>query len=306
VSERQKGLAYGVAAYLMWGLFPLYWRLVDAASALEILAHRIVWSLAFVALLLAVRRRLGVLRAVLANRRRLGLLGGAGMLLALNWGTYIYGVNSGRVVETSLGYFINPLVTVLLGVTVLRERLRLAQWCAIGIGTLAVAVLAIDYGRLPFIALVLAISFAFYGLAKKQADVGPIDSLAIETGLLALPAAGTLTWFGTRGQATFASEGPLHATLLGLGGAVTAIPLLAFGAAAIRAPLSTLGLLQYLAPALQFSIGVLVFREPMPPERILGFALVWLALGLLSVDGLRARWRAMETVADPTAALPGK
>lgn len=286
----------------MWGLFPLYWRLLAAASALEILAHRIVWSLCFVAGLLVARRRLGALRALLATPRRFGLLAGAGAILALNWGTYIHGVNTGRVVETSLGYFINPLVTVLLGVVVLRERLRGLQWAAVGIGAAAVAVLAIDYGRLPTIALVLAVSFAVYGLAKKRADVGPVDSLAIETAVMALPAGGYLAWLGAQGRASFLSVGPLHTGLLVLSGVVTAVPLLAFGAGAIRVALSTMGLLQYVSPALQLAIGVLVFREPMPASRMVGFGLVWIALVILSLDGLRAHLHpALPTRVDATS-----
>jgi chloramphenicol-sensitive protein RarD len=292
VSERQRGLACGIAAYSLWGVFPLYWRLLAAASALEVLAHRIVWSLGLLALLLTLRRRLDWLRALGAAPRRLALLGGAGVLLAINWGTYIHGVNTGRVVETSLGYFINPLVTVLLGVLVLRERLRPAQWSALGVGAIAVAVLALDYGRPPLIAGVLAGSFALYGLAKKKAGVGPVDSLAVETALVALPAGAYLGWLSATSRSTFLGAGPLHTALLSASGVVTAVPLLAFGAAAIRVPLATLGLMQYIAPALQFTIGVLVYGEPMPAPRLAGFALVWLALAILSLDGLRARWRA--------------
>ena len=288
-SHPQRGYLYGATAYFLWGFFPLYWHLLAAATALEILAHRIVWSLGFVALLLALGRRLGALREVLASGRRLALLAFAGTVLATNWGVYIYAVNAGHVVEASLGYFINPLVTVTLGVLALRERLSRVQWAAIAVGAAAVAALALDYGRVPAIALVLAISFALYGLAKKKAGVGAVESLLVETAVLAIPAGAYLAWIGAAGQSTFARAGALHTVLLVGSGVATAVPLLAFGAAANRIPLSALGLLQYLSPALQFLVGVLVFREPMPASRIAGFVLVWIALAVLAVEGFRMR-----------------
>jgi chloramphenicol-sensitive protein RarD len=289
VSETRRGVAYGIAAYGLWGLFPLYWPLLKPAGAGEILAHRMVWSLAVVLAILAVTRNWAWLRVL--SRRRLGLLTVAALLVTLNWGTYIWAVNNAHVVETSLGYFINPLVSVALGVLVLGERLRRLQWVAIGIGATAVLALAVDYGGPPWIALVLAVTFGCYGLVKKTAAVGAVEALSVETTVMFLPAFAFLAALQASGAATFGAEGSVHAALLIGAGLVTAIPLLCFGAAANRVPLSTIGLLQYLAPVLQFMIGVLVQGEAMPASRLAGFALVWLALVLLTYDGLRSHRR---------------
>ena len=285
VSRLRSGLAAGVAAYVLWGLFPLYWPLLEPAAPVEILAHRIVWSLVFLAVVLALTSRFRWLAGV--GRRRAGLLALAAAFVTINWGTFIYGVNTGHVVETSLGYFINPLVSIALAVTVLRERLRTAQWVAVGIATVAVAVLTIDYGRLPWIALTLAFSFALYGLIKKHVGMAGTQSLAVETAFLVLPAAAYLVWLGAGGQSTFGAEGAGHAALLAGAGVTTAVPLMLFGAAAIRTPLATLGSLQYIAPVMQFLIGVLVYREAMPASRLAGFALVWIALVIFAVDTVR-------------------
>ena len=287
MTSPRSGLAAGATAYLLWGLFPLYWPLLEPAGPVEITAHRIAWSLAFLLALLALTSGFGWVRTL--DRRRLGLLALAAALVSLNWGMYIYGVNSGNVVETSLGYFINPLVTVALAVGVLHERLRPAQKVAVGIAAVAVVVLALDYGRLPWIALTLAFSFGFYGLVKKRTGVDGPQSLAVETGFLVLPALGYLTWLALAGKGTFTSEGPGHAALLAAGGVATAVPLALFGIAAIRIPLATIGLLQYLAPVMQFLIGVLIYDEAMPLSRLAGFALVWVALVIFTVDALRSR-----------------
>ncbi|MGC5332061.1 EamA family transporter RarD [Micromonospora sp. DT62] len=281
------GYLYGFVAYLLWGFFPLYLRLMRPAGPLEILAHRIVWSVVFVALLLAAMRNVGFLRALLRRPRALAGIGVAAALIAVNWGTYIYGVTSERVVETALGYFINPLVVVLLGVTVLRERLRPTQWVALGIGGLAVAVLAVDYGRLPYLALVLAFSFAGYGLAKKQLGLPAAEGLFVESAVLALPALAYVGWLTARGEGTFGQVSVGHTLLLVSAGAATAIPLLLFAGAANRLPLTGLGMIQYLAPILQLGCGVLIFHEPMPPARVAGFALVWAALIVFTVDAVR-------------------
>ncbi|MFV2113921.1 EamA family transporter RarD [Micromonospora sp. LOL_025] len=281
------GYLYGFVAYLLWGFFPLYLRLLRPAGSIEILAHRIVWSVAFVALLLAAMRNVGFLRALLRRPRALAGIGVAAALIAVNWGTYIYGVNSDRVVETALGYFINPLVVVLLGVTVLRERLRPTQWVALGIGGLAVAVLTVDYGRLPYLALVLAFSFAGYGLAKKQLGLPAAEGLFVESAVLALPALAYLGWLTAAGDGTFGQVSVGHTLLLVSAGAATAIPLLLFAGAANRLPLTGLGMIQYLAPILQLGCGVLIFHEPMPPARLAGFALVWAALIVFTVDAVR-------------------
>ena len=283
----RRGTLYGAGAYLLWGLFPLYWPLLRPASALEVLAHRILWSLVVVAVLLAVTRRLDRVKAAVRDRRRLLQLAIAAVVVAVNWGTYIYGVQNDRVVETSLGYFVNPIVTVLLGVVVLGERLRPAQWTALGAAFAAVLVLTVENGSPPWIALVLAFSFGTYGLLKKTAGVGAVEALAIETGVLLPVAAGYVVFISLTGAGTFGSEGAGHAGLLVLSGVVTAIPLLLFGAAASRLPLSTLGVLQYLAPTMQFLLGVTLFHEPLPVVKLLGFVLVWIGVALFTVDLVR-------------------
>ena len=287
----RQGTAYGVGAYLLWGLFPLYWPLLEPSDAVEVLAHRILWSLIVVVVLLAVLRRLDRLVAALRDPRKAWRLSLAAVVIAINWGTYIYGVSSGQVVETSLGYFVNPIVTVLLGVLVLGERLRTGQWVALGLAAAAVLLLTVENGRPPWIALVLAFSFGAYGVLKKTAQVGAVEGLGIETLVLLLPAAAWVAWLGASGEGTFGSEGPAHAGLLALSGLVTAVPLLMFGAAASRVPLTTLGILQYLAPTLQFLIGVLLYDEPMPPVKLVGFGLVWVALALFTSESLRHRRR---------------
>jgi chloramphenicol-sensitive protein RarD len=280
------GFLAAVGAYVLWGLFPLYWPLLEPAAPVEILAHRIVWSLVFLVALLAGTSGFRWVRDL--GRRRACLLVLAAVLITVNWGMFIYAVNSDQVVETSLGYFINPLVTVLLAVTVLRERLRRRQVTAVGIAALGVVVLTAAYGRPPWIALTLACSFGLYGLVKKRVGLDGTPSLAVETAVLALPALGYLLWLGDSGDGTFTSEGGGHAVLLMGGGIATAVPLILFGAAAVRIPLATVGLLQYIAPVMQFLIGVLVYDEPMPASRLAGFALVWLALAVFMADALRA------------------
>ncbi|WP_030870062.1 EamA family transporter RarD [Streptomyces sp. NRRL F-2747] len=286
-NERRTGLLYGFGAYGMWGLVPLFWPLLKPSGAIEILAHRMVWSLGVVGILLLAMRRWAWIRDLLRQPRKLALTALAASVISVNWGLYIWAVNNGAVVEASLGYFINPLVTIAIGVLLLGERLRRAQWAAVAIGVAAVLVLAVGYGRPPWISLVLAFSFATYGLIKKKLNMGGVESLAAETALLFPPALGYLLWLGAQGRSTFAAEGLGHASLLAATGLVTAIPLVFFGAAAIRVPLSTLGLLQYLAPVFQFGLGVVYFHEAMPPERWAGFSLVWVALALLTWDALR-------------------
>ncbi len=285
MDERRLGVLTGLGAYALWGLFPLYFPLLEPASGLEIVAHRVLWSLVFVGLLLFGLRRWAHVRAAVADRRTLLVLAGAAVLIAVNWLVFVYGVNSGHVVETSLGYFINPLVSVLLGVVGFSERLRPLQWTAVGIAAVAVAVLTVDYGRPPWIALSLALSFGLYGLMKKLVKVEAAPGLFVETGLVAVPAA--LRLLHGAGTGTFMAEGPGHALLLASSGAATAIPLLLFAAAARRVPLSTVGLLQYLTPLMQLSIGIFVYGEPMPAARLAGFAIVWLALAVFTVDMLR-------------------
>ncbi|MEU9378384.1 EamA family transporter RarD [Streptomyces sp. NPDC048255] len=296
-NDQRTGLLYGFGAYGMWGLVPLFWPLLKPSAAIEILAHRMVWSLAVVGLALLALRRWGWIRELLRQPRKLALTTLAASVITVNWGLYIWAVNNGQVVEASLGYFINPLVSIAIGVLVLGERLRRAQWAAVGISFAAVLVLAVGYGRPPWISLILAFSFATYGLIKKKLDMGGLESLTAETAVLFLPALGYLLWLGTQGRSTFATEGLGHSALLAATGLVTAVPLVFFGAAAIRVPLSTLGLLQYMAPVFQFGLGVLYFHEAMPPERWAGFSLVWAALAVLTWDALRTARRSRARLA---------
>jgi chloramphenicol-sensitive protein RarD len=299
VDERRLGVVSGLGAYALWGLFPLYFPLLEPAGGLEIVAHRVLWSVVALAVLLTALRRWAAVRAALADRRTVLVLAGAAVLIAANWLIFVYGVNSGHVVETSLGYFINPLVSVLLGVVVFSERLRPLQWAAVGTATVAVLVLTVDYGRPPWIALSLAASFGLYGLMKKLVKVEAAPGLFVETVLVAVPAAATLAVLHAQGSGTFASHGVSHALLLASAGVATAVPLLLFAAAARRVPLSTVGLLQYLTPSMQLLIGVFVYGEPMPAGRLIGFAIVWLALVVFTVDSLRhARGSIRRPIAD--------
>jgi chloramphenicol-sensitive protein RarD len=301
VSEHRRGFLLGVAAYAMWGLFPLYWRLLEPAGAVEILAHRVCWSLITMVVLTIALRRTSQLRAILHDRRVFLLLAAAAVVIGFNWGGFIYGVNNDRVVEVSLGYFINPLVTVLLGVVFIGERLRTLQWAAIGIATLAVVILTVDYGHPPWIALLLAASFGSYGLAKKKADVEAIESLTFETLLLAPLALAYILWLSSTGDSNFGAHGLGHSVMLASTGLVTAVPLICFGAAAIRIPMTTIGLLQYLAPTIQFALGLVVFNEEMTPVKWIGFTLVWLALAIFTVEALRHRHRQLQLVAEASA-----
>jgi chloramphenicol-sensitive protein RarD len=282
-----RGAVYGFAAYLAWGLFPLYFHALAPASALEILAHRIVWTLLLCLLVIAVGRDLSWVRPLLRRRRFLGGIGVAAVLIAVNWVIYVAAVASGNVTEAALGYFLNPIVTVGLGVLLLGERLRPLQWVAVGIGLAAALYLSVAAGRVPWIALALAVTFALYGLSKKRlgATLPALHGLTVETVLLVPVAAGLLVWLGVSGTQTFTADTPLHPTLLVLSGVVTAVPLLLFAAAARRVPLVTIGLLQFVTPVMQLLCGVLLLGERMSPQRWAGFALVWVALVVLSVDG---------------------
>ncbi len=300
--DPRRGFLFGVAAYVMWGLFPLYWPLLEPGGAVEILAHRVLWSCVTMVLLIALLRRTPQLRAIWRDRRVRLLLTVAAVAISVNWGTYIWGVNNGRVVETSLGYFINPLVTVMMGVLILGERLRPLQWVAMGLATAAVVVLTVDYGRLPYVALVLALTFGSYGLCKKTANVGATESLTYETAVIAPFALGFVLWLSASGSSNFGNHGLGHALLYLSTGIVTAIPLICFGAAATRVSMTTLGLLQYLAPILQFALGVFWFDEEMPAGRWLGFVLVWIALILFTIEAVNHRRRQLRLTVEATAA----
>ncbi len=292
--RRRRGVAYGLAAYGLWGAVPLFWPLVSRAGALELLAHRVVWSLVISAVLIVVVVPRGWW-ARIASRRNLILLGIASATVSVNWGVYIWAVNHGHVVETSLGYYINPILSILVGVIFLRERMAVLQWVSVALAGVAVVVLTIDYGRLPWISLVLAASFATYGVIKKQVNGGAVETLTIESGFLTPIALGYLVYLQTTGGLTFGHLGWAHSLLLVATGAVTVAPLLFFASAATRLPLSTLGLLQYLAPTLQFLLGILYFREDMSTGRWMGFGLVWLALMIMTVSGVRSAAQARRT-----------
>jgi chloramphenicol-sensitive protein RarD len=304
MTEERRGYLYGLIAYALWGFFPIYFKLLQPSPPFEILAHRIVWSVVFVAVLLGAARNWRFLARIARDRRLLTGVIVCGVLIAVNWATYIVGVNSSRVVETALGYFITPLVVVLLGVTVQRERLRAWQWVAVGIGAVAVTVLTIDYGHLPYIALILAASFGSYSLFKKRLSLPPAEGLFVESAVLAVPALGYLTWLNVTGGAEFGHVSAWHTILMLLSGVATAVPLLLFAGAANRVPLVGLGIMQYVAPILQLAVGVLIYHEPMPPARLAGFALVWAALIVFTADGLRAarKAKAKRTATDPAAA----
>jgi chloramphenicol-sensitive protein RarD len=281
------GIAYATLAFVMWGLFPLYFRQIAAVPPLEVVLHRSVWSLLFVLGLLAVLSRFGGLREVFTQPRRLGLAGVSALLLFGNWLLYVYAVHSGQVVEASLGYFINPIVNVLLGVLVLHERLNRAQWTAVALAAAGVLWLTLLNGRLPWIALVLAVTFGLYGLMRKTASLGALEGLALETMLLAPLVVPALLWWTLRGSGVMLQgDAVLNAWLL-IGGPLTALPLLLFAAGARRLPLTTVGLVQYLSPTIQLALGVWVFHEPFDRTRLIGFAFIWSALLLYTLDGWR-------------------
>jgi chloramphenicol-sensitive protein RarD len=285
--QRRSGLLFGVGAYASLGLFPSFFPLLKPASAFEILAHRIVWCFVLMVVVIAAVRRLGELRAI--SPRTWLLLTFASALISVNWVIYIYAVNNGHVVDAALGYFINPLVTVALGLLVFRERLNRAQFAALAIAVVAVVVLTVEVGSPPIIGLGLAFSFALYGAVKKVVPTDPRVSVGVEAAIATPAALAYLVVLQATGEETFTSYGPGHVTLMILSGVLTALPLLFFAAAAQRLPLVTMGLLFYLTPAMQLTWGVVVGHEPMPPARWIGFALIWLALAVFSGDAL---WRA--------------
>ena len=292
----RSGTLAGIAAYSLWGIFPLVFHQLSSVSPFEVLLHRVVWSFVVVVALLALRRDHGWLRPLVRDPRLLGRLGAAGLLVAVNWLVYIWAVERGHVVEAALGYYINPLLTVALGVAVLGERLKRAQKVALLLGAASVAVLTAAYGRVPWIAVTLALTFASYGLLKKTVPLGATASLGVETGLLLPFAAIALVALHVRGETAFLhGSGGRDALLVSLG-LVTAVPLLLFGLSARRIPLILLGLLQYLTPTLQLLCGVVLLGEDLPPERLVGFVLVWCALIVLAVDAVRtARRRTVVT-----------
>ena len=286
-SEKSLGLIFGLSAYLLWGLFPLYWPLLKPASAYEIVAHRAIWTLVFCLVVLAFHKKLRKTISRIRERKIFFGLLTTSALISVNWIVYIWATNAGHVVEASLGYYINPLVIIAFGVLLLKEKMRLGQWIAVGIATVGVAVLTIDYGRLPWIALALAISWGSYGVIKKVLDLGALEGLTIETMLSFIPYAAFLLILQSNGTGQFGHHWGLSALLISAG-AITAIPLLLFNGSTTRLPYTVIGLLQYITPTIQFSIGVWVRHEEMSAARWAGFAIIWCALIALAIDLVRS------------------
>ena len=280
---RSLGLLFGVSAYTLWGLFPIYWPLLKPANPLEIVSHRAVWTLVFCFIILALTKSLKSTLSLLKRPKIVAGLFLGSILISINWIIYIYAANNEHVVEASLGYYINPIVVIATGVIVLKEKMRPLQWLAVGVATLGVAVLTIDYGRLPWIALGLALSWGSYGLVKKQLGLGALEGLSIETLLSSGFYLVYLIWLGNSGEGHFTYSLTLTLLLIG-GGAVTAIPLLLFNGSTNRLPLTLIGLLQYITPTIQFCIGVWYFHEEMPTARWVGFLIIWVALMSLAID----------------------
>ena len=294
----RRGVWIAVAAYVAWGLMPLYWHVLKAVPAMQIMAHRVVWSALFVCGWLGFKYGRGWVRETLSRPRAAPLLALSGVLIAFNWGLYIWAVNAGHVVESALGYFINPLLSVMLGVFVLKERLNRAQWVSVAIAGAGVLWLTVSYGSFPWIALALAASFGIYGLVRKLLGVPPVRGLGVENLYLLLPALAFLAWTEGAGQGHLfahgdaASWGAGVAGLLVFGGVLTALPLIGFAAAVQRIPYSLVGLLQYISPTLQLLVGVLVLHEPFGRDLAIGFGFIWVALALYAIDGwVRARRR---------------
>ena len=287
MKTQKLGLIYGVSAYVLWGMFPLYWPLLEPANPLEIVSHRAVWTLVFCLIVLAITH---ALKSTLATFRRPKVaikLFLASVLISINWLIYIWATNNDHVVEASLGYYINPLIIIAFGVVLLKEKMRRLQWVAVSIASVGVIILTVDYGRLPWVALGLALSWGTYGLVKKQLGLGALEGLAIETMIAFIPYCGYLIFIGSKGEGQFGNGAGLTILLISTG-AVTAIPLLLFNGSTTRLPYSTIGLLQYITPTIQFSIGVWVNNEAMPTARWVGFIFIWLALITLATDLLKS------------------
>jgi chloramphenicol-sensitive protein RarD len=280
---RSLGLVFGVSAYTLWGLFPIYWPLLEPANPVEIVSHRAVWTLVFCFIILWLTKTLKSTLALLKRPKIVAGLFLGSILISINWIIYIYAATSGHVVEASLGYYINPIVVIATGVLILKEKMRPLQWVSVGVATLGVAVLTLDYGRLPWIALGLAFSWGGYGLVKKQLGLGALEGLSIETLISSGAYLAYLIWLGNQGAGQFGVSWKITLLFIG-GGAVTAIPLLLFNGATNRLPLTLIGLLQYITPTIQFSIGVWYFNEDMPAARWIGFVIIWIALVALAFD----------------------
>jgi chloramphenicol-sensitive protein RarD len=280
---RSLGLLFGVSAYSLWGLFPIYWPLLEPANPVEIVSHRAVWTLVFCFIVLWITKALKSTLSLLKRPKIVAGLFLGSILISINWIIYIYAATSGHVVEASLGYYINPIVVIATGVLILKEKMRPLQWVSVGVATLGVAVLTVDYGRLPWIALGLAFSWGGYGLVKKQLGLGALEGLSIETLISSGAYLAYLIWLGNQGEGQFGVSWKITLLFIG-GGAITAIPLLLFNGATNRLPLTLIGLLQYITPTIQFSIGVWYFNEDMPAARWIGFVIIWIALVALALD----------------------
>lgn len=291
-----KGILSGIAAYAMWGFFPIYWKLLHDVPALQLLGHRIGWSFLLLMGFIFVTRQWQDFRTAAFNLKVLGIYTVAGVLLSINWLIYVWGVNAGFIVETSLGYFINPLLSVLFGVFFLRERLRPMQWIPIVIAAIGVTYLTVTYGRLPWIALSLAVSFGLYGLVKKLSPLGSVYGLTLETGIVFPIALIYLIFVQVNGTGEFLHDGLTVDLLLIGGGIVTTIPLLMFASAAKQIPLNMIGVLQYFAPTIQFLIGVFIYKEPFDTTRLIGFGIVWLALIIFWVENIIAHRTPVEPI----------
>ncbi len=300
MNTTQRGLIFGLSAYLLWGLFPLYWPLLEPANPLEIVAHRAIWTLVFCLLVLGFTRQLRATLKLLQNKQTVLKLFFASLFISGNWLIYVWGVIHGHVVECALGYYINPLIIVLFGVLLLKERMRRTQWIAMGIASVGVLALTIDYGHFPWIALAITMSWGSYGLLKKKLGLGALEGLALENSISFLPYLGYLIWIGWTGHGQFATQSghPWLTFLLMGAGVVTAVPLLLFNGSVNRLPYTTIGLLQYITPTVQFLIGVLVRHETMTRGRWLGFVIVWLALIVLGTDLVRSGSSSNDSLAE--------
>jgi len=286
IGVQRKGILAGLGAFILWGVFPLYWKLLKSVPAYEILCHRIIWSFAFLLIIISVSKNTGWIKEFSKSKRNWLIYLLSSLIIGLNWLIFIWAVNANYVVEASLGYFLNPLINVLLGVVLLKERMRVMQWVAVGIAAVAVLYLTIGYGSFPVIALTLAFSFGIYGYLKKIGNLDAVRSLSFETGVLFLPALLYLIIQEGSGNGAFIHSGFSTTFFLALGGIVTTIPLLLFVVAARNLPLSTVGILQYIAPITQFSIGAFIYGEDVPVSRLIGFILIWLALIIYTSEGI--------------------
>ncbi len=292
----KKGILNGIAAYALWGFFPIYWKFLHEVSALQVIGHRIGWSFLLLIAVIVVTKQWNEFRSVALAPKVIAIYSIAAVLLSINWLVYVWGVNSGFIVETSLGYFINPLLSVLLGVIFLRERLRATQWIPVVIAAMGVIYLTVVYGRLPWIALSLAFSFGFYGFVKKLAPLGSLYGLTLETGLVFPAALIYLLIVEINGTGAFIHDGMFITALLIGAGVVTTIPLLMFASAAKQIPLSVVGLLQYIAPTIQFLIGILIYKEPFDRSHLIGFGIVWVALVIFWVENFLAHRTPVEPI----------